>query len=75
MLELTDAYIKCSTILRMSFEMFLRIFFSLVKPLTKAWSGEGCRDEPVAVRWEERKAAIFLKVLSVTDVFLSALSH
>lgn len=69
MLELTNAYIKCSTILRMSFKMFLRIFFSLVKPLTKAWSGEGCRDEPVAVRWEERKAAIFSKCFQLLMYF------
>lgn len=68
-LELTNAYIKCSTILRMSFKMFLRIFFSLVKPLTKAWSGEGCRDEPVAVRCEERKAAVFSKCFQLLMYF------
>lgn len=72
-LDLTAAYIKCSTILRMSFKMFSRTFFSLLKPLTKTWSGEGCRDETVAVGWEERKAAVFSKCFQL--LFLSALSY
>lgn len=67
-LELTAAYIKCFTILRMSFKM-LRIFFSLVKPLTKTWSGESCRDETVAGRWEKRKAAVFSKYFQLLPYF------
>lgn len=70
MLELTDAYIKCSTILRTSFKMFLRMFFSRVKPLTKILSGEGCSS-----KMGGKESSNLLKVLSVTDIFLSALSH